>query len=83
MRRSQTTGMKGGRFPIQTKSSPKALSALIVAKELVCAGWDDIPEYIVDESATKPDEWDGDEDGEWKPPKIKNPDYKGKGIGIY
>ena len=40
-------------------------------------GFDDIPEYIVDTDAVKPEEWDEDADGIWEPPKIKNPDFKG------
>lgn len=40
-------------------------------------GYDNIPEFIVDQDATKPDDWDEEEDGEWEAPKIKNPDYKG------
>jgi len=40
-------------------------------------GWDDIPAETLDSSATKPDDWDDDLDGEWEAPKIANPDYKG------
>lgn len=32
----------------------------------------------MDEKATKPDDWDEDEDGEWEPPTIPNPEYKGE-----
>merc|ERR1711990_1185776 len=32
---------------------------------------------IVDSAAKKPDDWDDEEDGEWEPPMIDNPDYKG------
>merc|ERR1711907_925572 len=32
---------------------------------------------IVDAAAKKPDDWDDEEDGEWEPPMIDNPDYKG------
>merc|ERR1719258_258253 len=32
---------------------------------------------IDDPEDKKPDNWDDDEDGEWEPPKIDNPDYKG------
>lgn len=28
--------------------------------------------------AEKPDDWDDEEDGEWEPAMIKNPEYKGK-----
>merc|ERR1712048_438357 len=41
-------------------------------------GYDDIPETIVDADATKPDDWDDDEDGEWEAPLIPNPEYKGE-----
>jgi calreticulin len=34
-------------------------------------------EMIVDKDATKPDDWDDKREGEWQPPKIKNPNYKG------
>lgn len=40
-------------------------------------GWDDIPEFIADPNATKPEEWEED-DGEWEPPNIPNPDFKGE-----
>merc|ERR1712150_332800 len=40
-------------------------------------GYDDIPEEIVDPDATKPDDWDDEDDGEWEPPMIDNPEYKG------
>merc|ERR1712100_455881 len=32
---------------------------------------------IVDSDATKPDDWDDEEDGEWEAPMKDNPDYKG------
>merc|ERR1712072_273523 len=32
---------------------------------------------IVDPKATKPDDWDDEDDGAWEAPMIKNPDYKG------
>jgi len=41
-------------------------------------GYDDIPEYIIDKDAEQPEDWDEESDGEWEPPKIKNPDFKGK-----
>ena len=34
-------------------------------------------EMIVDKEATKPEDWDEAKEGEWKPPKTKNPNYKG------
>jgi len=40
-------------------------------------GWDDIPAEIPDPDATMPDDWDEEEDGEWEPPMIDNPEYKG------
>lgn len=36
------------------------------------------PELIADPEAKKPEEWDGDMDGEWEAPMIANPDYKGE-----
>ena len=40
------------------------------------AGWDDIPRQIPDPAAEKPEDWNEEEDGEWEPPMIDNPDYK-------
>jgi calreticulin len=40
-------------------------------------GYDDIPAEIPDPDAKKPDDWDDEDDGEWEPPMIDNPDYKG------
>jgi calreticulin len=40
-------------------------------------GYDDIPKMINDPEAEKPDDWDDEDDGEWEPPQIANPDYKG------
>lgn len=37
------------------------------------------PEYIPDPDATKPEDWDDEMDGEWEPPQINNPAFKGKG----
>jgi calreticulin len=34
-------------------------------------------EMIVDKDATKPDDWDDKREGDWQPPKVKNPNYKG------
>merc|ERR1712072_1437010 len=41
-------------------------------------GHDDIPSQIPDPDATKPDDWDDEDDGEWEPPLIDNPDFKGE-----
>ena len=41
------------------------------------AGYDDIPAEIPDPEATKPDDWDDEEDGEWEAPMVDNPAYKG------
>merc|ERR1711935_644806 len=41
-------------------------------------GWDDIPAEIADPGAEKPDDWDDEDDGEWEPPMMDNPDYKGE-----
>lgn len=41
-------------------------------------GYDDIPAHIPDPEAEKPEDWDDEEDGEWSPPLIDNPDYKGE-----
>jgi calreticulin len=41
-------------------------------------GHDDIPEEIPDPDAEKPDDWDDEDDGEWEPPMISNPEYKGE-----
>lgn len=38
--------------------------------------WDK-PEHIPDPDAVKPEDWDDEMDGEWEPPMIDNPDYKG------
>merc|ERR1711872_364999 len=35
------------------------------------------PEHIADPDATKPEDWDDEMDGEWEPPMIDNPAYKG------
>jgi len=40
-------------------------------------GYDDIAKEIPDPDAKKPDDWDDEEDGEWEPPMIDNPEYKG------
>ena len=41
------------------------------------AGYDDIPAEIPDPDAEMPEDWDTEEDGEWEPPMIDNPEYKG------
>lgn len=38
----------------------------------------DKPELIADPEAKKPSDWDDEEDGEWEPPMISNPEYKGE-----
>jgi calreticulin len=40
-------------------------------------GYDDIPPKITDPDAAKPEDWDDEDDGEWEPALIPNPDYKG------
>ena len=40
-------------------------------------GYDDIPETIPEEGAEQPEDWDVEEDGEWEPPMVPNPEYKG------
>jgi calreticulin len=40
-------------------------------------GYDDIPETIPEEGAEQPEDWDTEEDGEWEPPMMPNPEYKG------
>ena len=39
--------------------------------------WDK-PEHIAGPDATKPEDWDAEMDGEWEPPMIDNPEYKGE-----
>lgn len=41
-------------------------------------GWDDIPETISDPEAKKPEDWDDEDDGEWEPPAVPNPEFKGE-----
>jgi len=41
-------------------------------------GWDDIPAEIADPDAEKPDDWDDEDDGEWEPPMLDNPEHKGE-----
>jgi len=41
-------------------------------------GYDDISKEIPDPEAEKPEDWDDEDDGEWEPPMIDNPEYKGE-----
>ncbi|KAK1938765.1 Calreticulin [Phytophthora citrophthora] len=40
-------------------------------------GYDDIPKTIPDPEAEKPEDWDDEDDGEWEPAMIENPEFKG------
>ncbi|UIZ25374.1 hypothetical protein KXD40_009091 [Peronospora effusa] len=40
--------------------------------------YDDIPKTIPDPDAEKPEDWDDEDDGEWEPAMIENPEYKGE-----
>ncbi|KAI8892393.1 Calreticulin family-domain-containing protein [Globomyces pollinis-pini] len=40
-------------------------------------GWD-APDTITDPEALKPEDWDDEDDGEWEPAVLPNPDYKGE-----
>merc|ERR1711862_484738 len=40
-------------------------------------GYDDIPSELPDPDAKTPDDWDDEDDGEWEPPMIDNPEFKG------
>jgi calreticulin len=40
-------------------------------------GYDDIPETIPEAGAEQPEDWDEEEDGEWEPPMVPNPEFKG------
>ena len=42
------------------------------------ADWDDIPAMIPDPDAEEPEDWDVEDDGEWEPPMIDNPEYQGE-----
>ena len=46
-------------------------------EEVKPEGYDNIPKEIPDPDAEKPDDWDDEDDGEWEPPTIDNPEYKG------
>jgi calreticulin len=39
--------------------------------------WDKEPETIPDPEAKQPEDWDVEEDGQWEPPMIPNPKFKG------
>jgi len=41
-------------------------------------GHDDIPEEIPEEGAEMPDDWDEEDDGEWEPPMVSNPEFTGE-----
>jgi len=41
-------------------------------------GYDDIAPEIPDPDAETPEDWDAEEDGEWEPPMIDNPEFKGE-----
>jgi calreticulin len=41
-------------------------------------GHDDIPKKIPEVGAEKPDDWDDEDDGEWEPPMVDNPEFKGE-----
>ena len=60
-----------------TKQSP--LTLWWPLPTLCLQDWDQ-PEYIPDPDAEKPEDWDDDMDGEWEPPMIPNPEYKGQDI---
>jgi len=40
-------------------------------------GYDDISPEIIDSDASRPDDWDDEDDGEWEAPMIDNPEYEG------
>jgi len=46
-------------------------------EEVKPEGYDDIPATIPDPAAEKPADWEDEDDGEWEPPTIPNPDFKG------
>ncbi|KAK9387024.1 Calreticulin family-domain-containing protein [Lipomyces mesembrius] len=46
--------------------------------------WDEsAEEFISDPEAEKPEDWDDEEDGEWVPPLIANPECEDHGCGIW
>ena len=64
--------------PSQSKPSDWVDERMIPDPEAVKPeGYDDIPPEIPDPDAAKPDDWDDEDDGEWEPPMIDNPDYHG------
>ncbi len=44
---------------------------------------DDEPDMIPDPEATKPDDWDDEEDGDWVPPMVANPKCEGGNCGVW
>lgn len=40
-------------------------------------GWDDVPSEIADPDASEPEDWSVNDDGEWEPPMVPNPEYEG------
>jgi len=40
-------------------------------------GYDDIPAQVPDPEAEMPEDWDEEDDGEWEPPMIDNPEFEG------
>jgi len=40
-------------------------------------GHDDMPQEIPDPEAVMPDDWDEEDDGEWEPPMVDNPEFTG------
>ena len=46
--------------------------------------WDEIaPTEIPDPESVRPDDWDDDEDGDWEPPYIPNPQCEQVGCGVW
>ena len=41
-------------------------------------GYDDIPQFITDAEAKRPEDWDEEEDGVWEAPQVPNPEFKGR-----
>lgn len=66
------------RDPDQSKPSDWVDTETIPDPESVKPeGYDDIMPEIPDPDAKKPDDWDDEDDGEWEPPMVDNPDYDG------
>jgi hypothetical protein len=62
--------------PLITSPRPPAPApaSLALAQVTKPEGWhDDAPERIADPSASRPADWDTDEDGEWEAPLVANP----------